>query len=241
MNRLAECTVFVLVGGMGTRLRSAYSDGPKAMAPVAGAPFLSYLLRQLRAAGFSKVVLCLGYGHEHIEEWVHRDAIAGLDIQFSVESEPLGTAGAIRLAAGHLESVPRFFAMNGDSLLQLDFAAMLQAHEVRGSAATVALAHVPDTGRYGAVELDSADRIVQFREKSVSESPGYINAGIYLFEAAVLDLIPPQGSVSMERIVLPALCPNELYGFKSNGYFIDIGIPADFQRAQTEFRELTWL
>lgn len=235
------CTAFVLLGGMGTRLREAYSNGPKAMAPVAGSPFLSYLLRQLGAAGFSDLVFCLGYGHKRIEEWVKAEKNLNLRISFSVEDEPLGTAGAIRLAAQRFQVSRRFVVMNGDSILQLDFRAMFQAHTEHGRTGTVALARVPDTSRYGSVELDSTGRIVQFREKSALASAGYINGGIYLFEPSVLGLVPPHGHVSLERTVLPALCPLDLCGFRSNGYFLDIGVPQDYQRAQTEFRRLTWL
>ena len=208
------------------------------MAPVADEPFLSYLLRQLGRAGLSQLVLCLGYGHEQIEQWVRSEADSRLHIEFSVEDEPLGTAGAILLAARRYPVNQSFFVMNGDSMLQLDFAAMISLHAKRGRIGTAGLAWVQDTSRYGSVELDPADRIVAFREKSASNKSGYINGGIYVFEPEVLGRIPQQGAVSLERTVLPGLCPTNLVGFKSDGYFLDIGTPQDFQRAQTEFREL---
>jgi NDP-sugar pyrophosphorylase family protein len=131
--------------------------------------------------------------------------------------------------------------MNGDSMLQLDFARMLHFHGAHATIGTVALASVADTSRYGSVELDRADHIVAFREKSASDAPGCINGGVYLFEPAILQRIPPQGAVSLEREVLPTLCPANLFGFKTDGFFLDIGVPEDFERAQIEFRELKWL
>jgi len=211
------------------------------MAPIAGPPFLSYLLRQLERAGFTKAVLCLGYGHEKIERWVANERFQKLNVAFSVEDEPLGTAGAIRLAAERFGGDEDLFVLNGDSILQLDFEEMLQSHRQRGTLVTVALAHVPDTGRYGAVNLDSEDHVLDFCEKSNSGSAGHINGGIYLFQPAVLQSIPAKGEISLERTVLPGLCPKNLGAFKAKGYFIDIGIPEDFQRAQNEFRELIWL
>jgi len=240
-NMLSECRVFILVGGLGTRLRSAYSEGPKAMAPIAGAPFLSYLLSQIKAAGFAQAVLCLGHGHKQIEDWVRTESGAGLRVEFSVEEGPLGTAGAIRLAAGRYPANQRFLVMNGDSMLQLDFSAMIDFHAEHGLTGTVGLAWVPDTSRYGSVELDEADRIIALREKPAATQSGCINGGIYVFEPEVLDRIPQRTAVSLERTVLPGLCPANLVGFRSDGYFLDIGTPQDYQRAQTEFRELSHL
>ncbi len=241
-NELRECPVLVLVGGMGTRLRPAYSEGPKAMAPIGERPFLFYLMRQLARAGFAEVVLCLGHGtNEQIIEWVESQLELGISVSYSVEEEPLGTGGAIRLAASGLGINKRFFVTNGDSILQLDFEGMLRSHQAHGKTGTVALAHVLDTGRYGAVQTDELGRVIEFQEKSVAGSPGYINGGTYLFEPRVVELIAKQGPVSVERSVLPALCPDELYAYPCHGYFIDIGIPQDYQRAQNELRELSWL
>jgi D-glycero-alpha-D-manno-heptose 1-phosphate guanylyltransferase len=238
---LSKCPALVLVGGIGSRLRPAYSEGPKAMAPIGERPFLFYLMRQLVRAGFTEVVLCLGHGNEQIREWVEGRSELGINVTYSVEAEPLGTGGAIRLAASDLGINGSFFVMNGDSILQLDFEGLLQSHQAHGKTGTVALTHVPDTERYGAVETDELGRIVEFREKSAVGSPGYVNGGTYVFEPRVVELIAAEGPVSVERSVLPALCPVELYGFRCQGYFIDIGIPQDYQRAQSELRGLSWL
>jgi D-glycero-alpha-D-manno-heptose 1-phosphate guanylyltransferase len=225
VNPIEKSPVFVLVGGLGTRLRTAYTEGPKALAPIAGAPFLSYLLRQLKSAGFRSVNLCVGYGHEQIEKWMGSYGDTDLVVRYSVEEEPLGTAGAIRLASERYPVEDSFVVMNGDSMLQVDFEAMLQFHRSRSVLGTAALAWVQDTGRYGSVELDDANRIVAFREKTDRHDSSYINGGIYIFQPPVLDLIPSPGASSLERDILPALCPANFCGFKTDGYFLDIGVP----------------
>jgi D-glycero-alpha-D-manno-heptose 1-phosphate guanylyltransferase len=202
---------------------------------------LSYVLRQLKAAGFRRAILCVGHGHDQIESWVSSFRSPELDIRFSLEDEPLGTAGAIRLAAERYPVTGAFVVMNGDSMLRLNFQKTLEFHRRSGALATVSLAWVSDTSRYGSVELNSTDSIMAFREKSESAAPGYINGGIYIFEPPVLERIPAKGAVSLERSVLPALCPEGLHGFKTDGYFLDIGVPDDYRRAQHEFRELKWL
>ncbi len=211
------------------------------MAPIGERPFLFYLLKQLARAGFTEVVLCLGHGNEQIIAWADAQRELEVSVLYSVEDEPLGTGGAIRLAASDLGMNKSFFVMNGDSILQLDFAGMLQSHQAHGKTGTVALAHVTDTGRYGAVQTDELGRVIEFREKSVAGSPGYINGGTYLFEPRVVELIAKEGPASVERSVLPALFPDELYAYRCQGYFIDIGIPQDYQRAQNELRGLSWL
>ncbi len=235
---LADCPVFVLVGGFGLRLRSVYDEGPKAMAPVNGQPFLGYLLKSLALAGFREVILCAGYRSELIQQWLGNGSAFGLSVLYSQETEPMGTAGALRLAFSRFGSSRRFFAMNGDSIVQLDFQAMYSGHTNCGLLATMALVSVPDTSRYGTVEVDETGVVKSFQEKGGMHTAGYINGGVYLFEPAVIDLVAPDRAVSLEREILPALAPQKLRAFKSDGYFIDIGIPEDFARAQTELKGL---
>lgn len=237
---IAQGPVFILAGGTGTRLRSAYAEGPKVLAPVNGKPFLAYLLQQLYAAGFRDVVLCVGYKHQQIQDCIGDGSDVGLSITYSVEEDPLGTAGALRLAYELRSGAPCFFALNGDSFLQLDYMAMLQSHIASSAAATVALVCVDDTSRYGAVHTDERGRVSSFSEKSAASQIGLINAGAYIFTSEVLKQIPQGRPVSLEREVLPRLVALGLNGFTSGSYFIDIGVPEDFRRAQTEFRRLSW-
>lgn len=235
---LERCPVLILAGGLGTRLRSAYDDGPKVMAPVDGRPFLWYLLTSLAKAGLEQVVLCVGYRHDQIHEWLGDGSGFGLAVSYSYETEQLGTAGALRLAHSRYVSAPRFMAMNGDSLLQADFGAMYEAHMSSKGLATMAVAAVSDTSRYGSVDIDDDGNVQCFREKSGDRVSGYINGGIYLFESAVMDFVPQGRAVSLEREVLPLLKAEGLMAFPCQGYFIDIGVPEDLARAQTELKEL---
>jgi D-glycero-alpha-D-manno-heptose 1-phosphate guanylyltransferase len=235
---LSRIPAFVLVGGLGTRLRSAYNEGPKAMAPIAGKPFLAYLLSMLEAVGFRRVILCVGYGSQQIQAWLGDGRDLGLEISYSHETQPMGTAGALRLAHTRYAEGQSFFAMNGDSIADLDFQALLEAHRRHATPATVALVRVPDASRYGSIELGDGDRVKAFREKSSAHEPGYINAGVYLFTPQVMDLVAEGRQVSLEQEILPALASSGLVAFRYDGYFIDIGIPEDWTRAQTELPEL---
>jgi D-glycero-alpha-D-manno-heptose 1-phosphate guanylyltransferase len=233
-DEFSQCPALVLVGGMGTRLRPVYADGPKALAPIHGKPFLAYLLEMFADNGLSRVVLCMGYRSEQIEQWLAGQSL-GLDIHCSHEDQPLGTAGALGLAYSRYARGERVFAMNGDSILRTSLAAMWQMHAAREAEATIALAHVPDTSRYGSVAMNDQDWVTSFLEKQPEHTPGFINGGFYLFEPSVMDRIVSQRCISLEREVLPAQITQGLLGFKSDGYFIDIGVPQDLARAQAEF------
>jgi D-glycero-alpha-D-manno-heptose 1-phosphate guanylyltransferase len=234
LQEFSESPALVLVGGMGTRLRPAYADGPKALAPIQGKPFLAYLLKSLADNGLSRVVLCVGYRSEQIERWLENERL-GLDIRCSHEDEPMGTAGALGLAYSRYARGERVFAMNGDSILGLSLASMWQLHTAREAQATIALAHVRDTSRYGSVAVNDEGWVTSFLEKRPEQSSGFINGGVYLFEPSVMERVVDQRCISLEREVLPAQITNGLLGFKSDGYFIDIGVPQDLARAQAEF------
>ena len=230
---LAECPVLILGGGLGTRLRPEYASGPKVLAPVNGRPFLSYLLQQLATAGFRQITLCVGYRAEQVEQWLGNGSTLGLVVNYSREEEPMGTAGALRLAYTRFTAGQRVFAMNGDSTLQVTFCSMYEAHMEHRPAGTIAVAEVADTSRYGTVEVKENGFVCGFREKSGQHSPGLINGGVYLFEPSIMDLIPAGRPVSLEHEILPVVVSQSLLAFKSCGYFIDIGVPEDLARAQT--------
>ena len=234
VNGLGGCPVMVLVGGLGTRLRSAYADGPKVLAPISGKPFLAYLLKLLADAGLYRVVLCVGYRGEQIEQWLGDGSRLGLHVSYSHEDEPMGTAGALALAYSRYANGERILAMNGDSILRISFRRMWGLHMRRGAAATIALAHVSDTSRYGSVEVNARGWVTSFREKTYEATSGFISAGIYLLESSVMDTIRASDRGSLERDVRPAQLGRGLLAFRSDGYFIDIGVPEDFVRAQKE-------
>ena len=222
----------VLAGGLGTRLRRVVPDLPKPMAPVAGRPFLAWVLDALVDAGFEAAVLAVGYRHEVIRQHFGED-YRGMALRYSVEDSPLGTGGAIRLAAGQVEHDP-VFVLNGDTYLELDYAGMLDAHRRAAANLSVAVCRVPDVGRYGALEIEN-ERIHGFLEKGGS-GPGLINAGVYLVSSDILQQIPAGQPFSFEQqLLVPRVREIRPLAYQTKGRFIDIGIPEDFERAQQMF------
>ncbi len=226
-----ECVV--LAGGKGTRLRSVVSDLPKCMAPVAGRPFLAWLLDDLREAGFDHIILSLGYKHEAVDAWVatrpDRDSITCV-----VEEEPLGTGGGVRLALRQARE-DAVFILNGDTFFGVDYPAMQAFHRQSGAQATLALKPLRDFDRYGEVTLDGEGRITAFREKRPC-AEGLINGGVYLLQRNALAEMPERFSLEKDYFE-PQAESAGLAGFRSEGYFIDIGIPADYARAQRDFAD----
>jgi D-glycero-alpha-D-manno-heptose 1-phosphate guanylyltransferase len=218
----------VLAGGLGTRLRGIIDDLPKPMAPVAGRPFLALVLDRLVAARFETAVLAVGYRHEAIRRHFG-EAYRGLRLRYSVEREPLGTGGAIRLACEQV-SARELFVLNGDTFLELDFCAMLAAHTEVGAELSMAIHEVPDASRYGALEV--AGGVVRgMREKGYA-GPGWINAGVYVMGSGLQARFPDRRAFSFESDVLApemaSICPR---AFRATGLFIDIGVPEDYARA----------
>jgi NDP-sugar pyrophosphorylase family protein len=236
-DELADYFVLILAGGLGTRLRPIYDHGTKAMAPIAGTPFLEYLLRVLERAGFRKIVLCVGYRYQEIRDQIGDGTTLGLKVHYSVEHEPLGTGGALRLGAAGYAPRQCFFCMNGDSYLDIDYSAMLNVHKLSNARATLALATARDSSRYGTVTVDEGGWVQDFREKTRGDPAGLVNAGIYIFEPEIIDLIPERRNVSLERHILPRLASEGLNSYSCGGYFLDIGTPEDFLRAQIELKE----
>ena len=222
----------VLAGGLGTRLRGVVDDVPKPMAPVQGRPFLAFVLDQLADAGFKTVAFATGYRHEAIRSYFGAD-YRGLALRYSVEPEPLGTGGAIRLACDYVRARD-VFVLNGDTYLELDFRAMLDAHTAAGAELSLAICRVPDVARYGSLEL-SDDTVRGFDEKGRSE-PGWINAGTYILGPALRARLRPQGAFSFERdLMAPEVRSIRPLAFRSSGRFIDIGTPEDYARAPSFF------
>jgi len=221
----------VLAGGMGTRLQSVVADVPKCMAPVAGKPFLYYLLTTLEAAGFRHVILALGYKHEVIETWLDNFATS-LNITVVVEDTPLGTGGGVKLALSKANQ-PAVFVFNGDSYLGLDYQVLLHFHTEKKALATIALKQMFRFERYGRVEIDSDSRIIRFGEKQYCDV-GFINGGVYVLNREALEKFPDKFSLEKDFFE-PEASTGKLSGFPIGGYFIDIGIPEDYRRAQNDF------
>lgn len=225
----------VLVGGLGTRLRPVINSVPKPMAPICGRPFLAYLLDRLRACGVQRVVLATGYRHEVVAEYF-RVNDCGMSLAYSTEPEPLGTGGGLRRAL-QLCNAADVLVLNGDTFFAVNPGEMLAVHERSGADITMALKPMSDCSRYGTVMLDG-ERVVGFGEKS-SSAAGFINGGVYIVRRRLFDRFALAERFSFEADFLGKQLPRlTVSGFISTGYFIDIGIPEDYAKAERECSQL---
>jgi len=222
----------VLVGGLGTRLRTVISDLPKPLAPVGGRPFLAWVLDHLAENGIKHVVLAAGYLAEKVAESVGKEW-RGMRLDYSLEGSPLGTGGALRQASGMLYGAG-VHVLNGDTFLKYDLLGLEAVAGITGCDLVMALAHAENVARYGAVAC-TGGRVTGFLEKG-SVGPGLINAGSYfLTRRAILDL-PSDESYSFETGVLrPFVEAGRVCAFEDTDGFIDIGVPEDYRRAQQMF------
>jgi mannose-1-phosphate guanylyltransferase len=217
--------------GEGTRLRPLTRTTPKPVLPLAGRPFLSFMLDWARGHGVDDVVLSCGFLSESVRA-VLGDIDNGMRLRYVVEEEPLGTAGPVRLAHGEGLLDERLLVLNGDVLTDLDLSAELEQHERTGARATLALVEVEDTASYGVVPTSADGRVEAFLEKTEGEVPtNRVNAGAYVIERDVVEEIPAGRAVSFEREVFPELVGAGLYGWQAAGYWIDIGSPDRYLEA----------
>jgi len=237
MSSTSSVPAVLLVGGMGTRLRSVVPSTPKPLAAVGVKPFLELLVRQLRNQGIRRLIMCSGYLAGEIENKFGDGSEWDVAIEYSREPQPLGTAGAIKHAESHLTEDSTFLVMNGDSFLEIDFAQLIHAHRAHNALATMAIVAVENAARYGTVRVDSCARIMGFAEKTGMDIPGLINAGVYVFNRSIFTDIP-QGTSSLEREVFPRVLDHAVYALECSGMFIDIGTPEDYARAQNLYEQL---
>ncbi len=214
------------------------------MAPVGGRPFLDYVLRWLRSEGVEEVILCVGYKRASIQKHVGGGRKWGLRVRYSIEQKLLGTGGAVKKAEG-LISGKRLLVMNGDTLVGVNLRELVKFHRSQRAWATLAVVKVGDDRRYGSLKMDREGRITAFLEKTEGETGKNrkdkrrpINGGVYVFEKKLLSKIQARGPISLEDRVFPWLAAGgRIYGFVSDTYFVDIGVPDDLRRAQNELRE----
>ena len=253
----------LLCGGMGTRLRSVVSDRPKPMADICGKPFLQYLLEMLRDKGITEVIFALGYMGEMIEEYFQDGSAFGLKIAYSYEEEPLGTGGAIRNALPKILE-EEVLVLNADTYFPMDYQGLLRFHQENDGDFSLATRAVPDISRYGAVRRDPAGRILAWNEKlgdggqqpgegskqpiegnaqqAASSSPkslsGESNGGIYVMKKSLIAEIP-EGKHSLEQDCIPKWLSEgkRIFGLPFHGYFMDIGIPEDYQQFITDVEQ----
>ena len=221
----------MLAGGEGTRLRPLTYTTPKPVMPLAGRPFLTFMLDWAHSHGVDEVLLSCGFMSDAVK-LVLGDIYDGMRLRYVIEDEPLGTAGPVRLAhdEGLLEE--RLLVLNGDVLTDIDLTAELEQHERHGARATLALYPVENTSSYGVVPTAEDGAVEAFIEKGGGEAPtNRINAGAYVIEREIAERIPAGRAVSFEREVFPSLVGEGLYGYKAAGYWIDIGTPERYLEA----------
>ncbi len=218
----------ILVGGQGTRLRPLTSTIPKPVVQLVDRPFMTFMLEWLRGHGIEDVIMSCGFLADSVRDVLGDGSALGIRLRFVEEPEPLGTAGALKLAEPMLEE--RFLMLNGDVLTDIDLTSQIAQHERTGARATLALVPVEDPSAYGVVILDPDGSVRDFVEKP---APGeldskLISAGAYVLEREILDLVAPERNVSIEREVWPQLVGDGLYGFACESYWLDIGTPARY-------------
>lgn len=222
----------VLAGGLGTRLKSVVPDLPKSLAPVADKPFLAWLLDYAKQQGIKKFVFALGYKTEQVEAFVKQYLPAGT-YSFSIEENPLGTGGAMYKACAHIAGA-NAIVLNADTFFGISFSHLAKLHNKRKASCTLALKPMKNFDRYGVVEMNKQATVTGFSEKKHHEA-GLINGGVYALSKDQFLKKSFPSVFSFEKDYLEKeFAMNDIYGMISNAYFIDIGIPEDYQRAQTE-------
>ena len=216
----------ILVGGEGTRLRPLTSTVPKPVVPLVDRPFISYMLEWLRGHGIDDVIMSCGFLATSVRNVLGDGSGLGIRLRFVEEPDPRGTAGALKYAEPMLDE--RFLMLNGDVLTDIDLSAQIAQHEQSGASATLALVPVEDPSAYGLVHLNEDRSVREFLEKPSADAKidtNLISAGAYVLQREILELVPPERNVSIEREVWPRLIGDGLYGFVGEGYWLDIGTP----------------
>lgn len=233
-------TAIILAGGMGTRLKTIISDLPKPMAPIMNVPFLTYQLNYLKHFGIKKVIFSVGYLSEKIIAH-YNQSFENISIEYSIEKNPLGTGGGIRMAMSNLNE-DLVLILNGDSFFDLDLEQFYNLHLEQKSDFSLALRYVNNSERYGNIEFNSSNQITSFIEKNQLNQSGYINAGVYILSKKLyLQNTKPNINFSIEKDFFEKQL-NQLIikGFEFKNYFIDIGIPEDYLKAQDDFKEFKY-
>lgn len=227
----------ILAGGFGTRLQGVIKDSPKPMADINGKPFLCYLLSSLKKSGIKRFILSTGYKGDTVKKYF-ANAFKGTPIIYAEEKEALGTGGGIALAMKQAET-ENVLILNGDTFFDADIHALLKKHSETKADATLCLRKVNDAGRFGTVNVNKDGKIISFREKDEKIKAGLINGGIYVFRKNIFENKSLPGKFSIEKDFFEKFAGNlNLQAFESNAYFIDIGIPEEYERAKSEFGKI---
>ena len=225
----------ILAGGLGTRLREAVPDLPKCMAPVNGKPFIYYVVSHLQKQGIQRFIFSLGYRSEAFTNYI-TSLLPDGNYELVIEKEPLGTGGAIKFACSHVKHT-NVVVVNGDSIFKTNIAEQDELHTTKNAHCTLALKPMENFERYGVVELNEDQSIASFKEKQYY-SKGLINGGVYLLNAELFlaEKLPEKFSFETDYLQV-FYNQRRIFGLIQDGYFIDIGIPEDYTRAQTELTD----
>ncbi len=220
----------ILAGGAGSRVRGALDGRPKCLAEINGLPFITYQLKQLRHFGFTRIIMLTSHGHDDVEAYLGDGESFGMTISYHRETEPAGTAGAVREACGLLRE--RYLLLNGDTITDCDLSCLYVAHTDAAATIAVSAVHVP--GDFGRVRFDDHQRITAFDEKATEVQAAFASAGVYCVTPDIYDYIPAQGAASLELDVFPALVRDDapVFAYPCDGFF-DIGTPERLVEAQT--------
>lgn len=223
----------ILAGGFGTRLKPLTNYIPKPMIPLFFKPFLQYQIDLLRHHGIRDIIISTHHLPHVIENWFKDGSRWGVNIQYSHEDQPLGTAGAVKLAQPLFKDVHNLVVLNGDILTDLDITYMFFCHYLNKADVSIATKYVNDTRSYGLVDMYADSRIKKFKEKPDELMPGYVNAGIYILNTKLFNDIDPNINLSFEREVFPKLLAEDklLYGYSNGYYWLDVGTPARYGQA----------
>ena len=226
----------ILAGGLGTRLRSVVPDLPKCMAPIHGRPFIAYVTDYLIAQGITQFIFALGYKCEAFDTFLNT-LPNDIHYQLSIEENPLGTGGAIQLACSKTEN-EELLVTNGDTLFKVDVQQLFNFHLQTKAACTLSLKPMNFFERYGVVETNAQALVQSFKEKQFYAN-GLINGGVYMLKKTKFLQHPFSNKFSFEKDYLEKYVGEaNMFGWIEDEYFIDIGIPEDYERAQSELQKL---
>src|SRR5215472_2587348 len=219
----------ILAGGFATRLRPLSCSKPKLLFPLVGTPLIDHMINWMNGGNVGQIILAVNHLSDKLRIEIAKRRLSD-SVLLSVETSPLGTAGPIKLAAPNLDHNEPLIVANGDVVSNIDLKQVLTAHNKSGAVATIALVSVPDRSAFGTATIDDHDRILRFDEKiSGAQTPGWINAGVYVLNPSVVEMIPGGRAVSLEREIFPALARRMmLQGFRYTGIWHDIGKIQDY-------------
>ena len=235
MSPLTHTDIVILAGGLGKRLASVTGGKQKILAEIDGKPFIALLIEFIASQGAKRFILCTGHGAKDVEQ-VLADMFPKLQIEFSIEQEPLGTGGAIKQGASLVRS-PQFIAMNGDCFCVIDYQRLLDRHLSCQASATIAVTRVEDARDYGTIEVDTKGAITAFKEKQPQQRPGLINTGTYCLNKDVFVMVATPAKFSIEYDFFPHLVGRGFASFEVPNKFIDIGTPERYAWAQQHLKE----